>query len=116
MLRTSLALLFVALVACAKTSGNASTNQTFDDCNDLVDALTAAYIRCGHDENTTRQEQLNGVANGNCAVVTSVRDHGALQNVCLGSLSTIDCTQLEAHNLDDSCKLQMIQPAPIVTP
>ena len=104
------------VLACAKTSGNSQTNQTLDDCNDVIDALSAAFVRCGHDEDTTRQEQLDAIVGGDCVTVTSVRDHGSLQNVCLGSLKTIDCTQLEARNLDDSCKLQLLRPTPTVPP
>lgn len=102
-----------ALVACAKTSGNTAPNLTIDDCNDLIDALATAYVRCGHDANdpnTSRQALLDSAVNGNCALVTSIRDHGSLQNVCLGSLTTIECNELESHDLDDSCKLQLITP------
>jgi hypothetical protein len=88
------------------------------DCLQLADALgNVEKDRCGGGNagyTTVYQATINGAANGNCANITSVRDHVALVDACTPCLLDADCydaatfcTDLDAAVLPAACLEQL---------
>lgn len=96
-------------VGCSST--NSSNGNAAQSCRDTVDALAKAFERCGTPYATASEAIVKSAANGDCNNVNAIRDEASLRQVCLPSLTTLQCSALTAGNLDASCRSQLQHPA-----
>ena len=76
-------------------------------CEQVADAASNAFARCGSDPVASRQALLDIAAAGNCNNIVSIRDEDALQNDCIPWFRTVSCATLAAGDVDSSCKAQL---------
>jgi hypothetical protein len=96
--------------------GDGGTPPAAQACNDLVDALARAKVRCEADAGTTYDSAFTAVlaqvASGDCNTVSSIRDEASLCANCVPSLSTIACADIADNRLPGSCNLQLERSQP----
>jgi hypothetical protein len=108
-------------IACSSsssgTSGTGSTPQSgpAKACVDTADAVAKAAVRCSNGSQAAYQPNydqfIKDAANGDCNNIVSVRDENALRNTCIPSFATVPCADLQAGNIDGSCKAQLVRKA-----
>ncbi len=97
------------LASCSESLGE-------KDCQALAAALGKAESRCrgGRGGDVGMDETISYAANGNCANITSVRDHEQLRDECIPCLEDPSCYDAaalcddpDAATLPDTCVGQL---------
>lgn len=119
-LASTLVVSVLALACSSTSSGTSGTNSTPQSgaakaCVDTADAVAKAAVRCSNGNQAAYQPNydqfVKDAANGDCNNIVSVRDETALRNTCLPSFATVQCADLQAGNIDATCKAQLVRKA-----
>ena len=96
-------------LACSSSnnSGSAASSGPAKACTDTADAVAKAAVRCGLMYQPNYDAFVSAV--GGCDNIVSVRDEASLRGTCFASLTTVSCADLNAGNIDASCKGQLLK-------
>jgi len=76
-------------------------------CEDVVDAVGVAFVRCGFGT----PEAVESVAEtefGGCENIDDIRDIDELYEECIPAIRTLDCDDIEAGRVPASCENQFL--------
>jgi hypothetical protein len=103
------ALVIAALGAAGCGSSGAGAGE--QACLDLADTLGSDAQRCGLDYQTNYDAIVGAVAGGDCANITSLRDHDSFYGECLPFLRNLTCEEVNSTTVTfpASCKAQLVR-------
>jgi hypothetical protein len=111
----SLVAFALLVTGCSSSdSGPKGSPQTVKACEDTLDAIAKAGVRCGSTYEAMKAEFDK--ASGGCGNIQKVRDEASLRSTCFPSLLTISCTNLLAGAVDASCQGQLLKSLGAVPP